>query len=103
MPVHQGIKLTVVSQLELRIHPEFPHPESSQFTYRSPTLTGEEITSGLLPPSLSSDSKADKILGRPSTVSVYIPSQPGKYLSDPTSICLVAKLPQVLDSGFDMM
>jgi hypothetical protein len=77
MPVYQGIKLDVISQLELRIHPEFPHPESSQFTYRSPNVRDETSVSNLVSPSMSSDSKADRILGRPSTISVYIPSHPG--------------------------
>jgi hypothetical protein len=77
MPVYQGIKLSVVSQLELRIHPEFPHPESSQFTYRSPNLTDETTISSFVTPTVAPDSKADRVLGRPSTISVYIPSLPG--------------------------
>ncbi|CZS93168.1 uncharacterized protein RCO7_07817 [Rhynchosporium graminicola] len=77
MPTHRGIKISVVSQLELKLHPEFPHPESSQFTYRSPDLRkGATKFTDWTPPSASSDSKADRLLGRQSVVSVYIPSMP---------------------------
>ncbi|KAH7360293.1 hypothetical protein BKA65DRAFT_182018 [Rhexocercosporidium sp. MPI-PUGE-AT-0058] len=77
MPTHRGIKVSVVSQLELKLHPEFPHPESSQFTYRSPDLRkGTAKFADWTPPSTSSDSKADRLLGRQSVVSVYIPSMP---------------------------
>ncbi|KAG4435570.1 hypothetical protein IFR05_008950 [Cadophora sp. M221] len=77
MPTHRGIKISVVSQLELKLHPEFPHPESSQFTYRSPDLRkGAAKFADWTPPSASSDSKADRLLGRQSVVSVYIPSMP---------------------------
>lgn len=81
MPVYQGIKLSVVSQLELRIHPEFPHPESSQFTYRTRNVIDETSVSSFVTPIIAPDSKADRILGRSSTISVYIPSHPGKYFS----------------------
>lgn len=78
MPTHRGINISVVSQLELKLHPEFPHPESSQFTYRSPDLRkGAAKFADWTPPSASSDSKADRLLGRQSVVSVYIPSMPG--------------------------
>ncbi|KAK0101432.1 hypothetical protein ONS95_006605 [Cadophora gregata] len=77
MPTHRGIKVSVVSQLELKLHPEFPHPESSQFTYRSPDVRkGTAAYADWTPPSASSDSKADRLLGRQSVVSVYIPSMP---------------------------
>ncbi|KAH7395812.1 hypothetical protein BKA64DRAFT_745977 [Cadophora sp. MPI-SDFR-AT-0126] len=77
MPTHRGIKISVVSQLELKLHPEFPHPESSQFTYRSPDVRkGTAAYADWTPPSASSDSKADRLLGRQSVVSVYIPSIP---------------------------
>jgi hypothetical protein len=79
MPTHKGIKLSVVSQQELKIHPEFPHPESSQFTFRSPGQR-RSIIADWTPPSASSDSKADRLLGRQSVVSVYIPSVPGKAI-----------------------
>jgi hypothetical protein len=70
----------VISQLELRVHPEFPHPESSQFTTRGTNLTTSDTAPSLASPSASSsDSKADRVLGRPSTISVYIPSLPGPY------------------------
>lgn len=78
MPTHRGIKVSVISQLELKVHPEFPHPESSQFTYRSPdSRKGAAAFTDWTPPSASSDSKADRLLGRQSVVSVYIPSMPG--------------------------
>jgi hypothetical protein len=76
MPTHKGIKLSVISQWELQIHPEFAHPESSQFTYRSPNLNHSPFIDAS-PVSESSESKADKLLGRPSTVAVYIPSVSG--------------------------
>ncbi|EKD21068.1 uncharacterized protein L3040_000894 [Drepanopeziza brunnea f. sp. 'multigermtubi'] len=79
MPIHRGIEISIVSQVELMTHPEFPHPESSQFTYRSPDLRkGPKADVDWTPPSASSDSKADRFLGRRSVVSVYIPSMPGK-------------------------
>lgn len=87
MPTHKGIKLSVVSQWELRVHPEFPHPESSQFTYRSPRLNNSATLSDLTPPSSSSDSKADRLLGRQSSVSVYIPSISGESSSFDYLIC----------------
>jgi hypothetical protein len=77
MPTHKGIKLSVVSQCELKIHPEFPHPESSQFTYRSPNLARTGL-SRQPSSSASEDSKGDRLLGRQSSVSVYIPSLSGK-------------------------
>ncbi|PBP19276.1 hypothetical protein BUE80_DR009507 [Diplocarpon rosae] len=77
MPIHRGIAISIVSQVELKTHPEFPHPESSQFTYRSPDLRrGPPKAFDWTPPSASSDSKADRLLGRQSVVSVYIPSLP---------------------------
>ena len=59
MPTHKGIKLSVVSQWELQIHPEFRHPDSSQFSIRSPDLTKVSTFAE----SESSDSKADRVLG----------------------------------------
>ncbi|PMD34139.1 hypothetical protein L207DRAFT_468350 [Hyaloscypha variabilis F] len=68
MPEHNGIKLSVFSQVEQTIHPElphlhpeFPHPETSQFTYRSPDVRNSVDWS---PPSAGSDSKADRLLGK---------------------------------------
>jgi hypothetical protein len=81
MPEHKGIKLSIFSQVEQTIHaelphlhPEFPHPETSQFTYRSPDV---RQSLDWTPPSAGSDSKADRLLGRESSVAVYIPSVPG--------------------------
>jgi len=81
MPEHKGIKLAIFSQVEQTIHaelphlhPEFPHPETSQFTYRSPDV---RQSLDWTPPSAGSDSKADRLLGRESSVAVYIPSVPG--------------------------
>jgi len=80
MPTHKGIKLAIVSQWELKTHPEFPHPDSSQFTFRSPGLNKAESFLDFTPPSASSDSKADRLLGRQTCVSVYIPSLSGMVL-----------------------
>ncbi|KAF5873458.1 uncharacterized protein Bfra_004918 [Botrytis fragariae] len=79
MPAHKGIKLHVISQWELKMHPEFPHPESTQFTFRSPKLDKEAFEGhGHSPATKSNDSKADRLLGRQSSIiSVYIPSASG--------------------------
>jgi len=98
MPTHKGIKLSVVSQLELKIHPEWPHPESSQFTFRSPDLRKSTIISDWTPPSASSDSKADRLLGRQSMVSVYIPSVPGKSAVSWYHMLLICRRGSILDS-----
>ncbi|CZR66224.1 uncharacterized protein PAC_16125 [Phialocephala subalpina] len=75
MPTQSGIKFDVVSQLELATHPEFPHPESSQFSNRSPKR--KESWSDWDPPAAVKFSKADSLLGRNTTCSVYIPSIAG--------------------------
>ncbi|KAI1004769.1 hypothetical protein K3495_g3446 [Podosphaera aphanis] len=75
MPTHRGIKLNIASNADLNVYPEFPHPESSQFTYRSPDFGKSH--DDLVHPSASHESKADRLLGRQSVVSVYIPSFPG--------------------------
>ncbi|KAF7897110.1 hypothetical protein EAF00_005338 [Botryotinia globosa] len=79
MPAHKGIKLHIISQWELKMHPEFPHPESTQFTFRSPKLDKEAFEGhGHSPATKSNDSKADRLLGRQSSIiSVYIPSASG--------------------------
>ncbi|TEY80430.1 hypothetical protein BOTCAL_0038g00290 [Botryotinia calthae] len=79
MPAHKGIKLQIISQWELKMHPEFPHPESTQFTFRSPKLDKEAFEGhGHSPATKSNDSKADRLLGRQSSIiSVYIPSASG--------------------------
>ncbi|PQE13226.1 Cellobiose dehydrogenase protein [Rutstroemia sp. NJR-2017a BBW] len=84
MPAHKGIKLSIISQWELKVHLEFPHPETTQFTYRA--HDGDEGTlsegSNTSPTAKSSDSKADRLLGRQSSIiSVYIPSVSGKFLA----------------------
>jgi hypothetical protein len=78
MPTHKDIKLSIVSQWELKLYPEFPHPESSQFTFRSSRSTEDGLVPEYSSPAISADSKADKLLGKKSVVSVYIPSVPGK-------------------------
>lgn len=80
MPAHKGIKLHIISQWELKMHPEFPHPESTQFTFRSPKLDKEAFEGhGHSPATKSNDSKADRLLGRQSSIiSVYIPSASGR-------------------------
>ncbi|KAF8863716.1 hypothetical protein BDZ45DRAFT_86601 [Acephala macrosclerotiorum] len=75
MPTQSGIKFEVVSQLELAVHPEFPHPESSQFSNRSPKR--KISASDWDPPAVVKFSKADALLGRNTTCSVYIPSIAG--------------------------
>ncbi|TAQ85418.1 hypothetical protein B7494_g6270 [Chlorociboria aeruginascens] len=77
MPTHKGIQIAIISQLELKQHPEFPHPDSSQFTFRSPNPNSDEAQLEDLLPSVAADSKADRLLGRPSSISVYIPSLAG--------------------------
>ncbi|ESZ93274.1 hypothetical protein SBOR_6312 [Sclerotinia borealis F-4128] len=79
MPAHKGIKLNIISQWELKMHPEFPHPESTQFTFRSPKLDKEAFEGhGHSPAAKANDSKADRLLGRQSSIiSVYIPSASG--------------------------
>lgn len=77
MPLYRSIQVSVVSQLELGILPEFPHPDNAQLTHRSPKAkqtctTGEPEDSPLL------DSKADAILGRPTVIKAYIPSMPSE-------------------------
>jgi hypothetical protein len=84
MPAHKGIKLSIISQWELKVHPEFPHPETTQFTYRA--HDGEQGTlfegSNSSPAAKARDSKADRLLGRQSSIiSVYIPSVSGKFLA----------------------
>lgn len=76
MPTQSGIKFEVVSQLELAVHPEFPHPESSQFSNRSPKR--RIGVSDWDPPAAVKFSKADALLGRNTTCSVYIPSIAGR-------------------------
>jgi hypothetical protein len=75
MPTHKGITLNVISQWELQIHPEFAHPDSSQYTVQ--TAHAESSPSLESPESEISGSKSDRILGRQSTVAVYIPSVSG--------------------------
>ncbi|KAG9245191.1 hypothetical protein BJ878DRAFT_31551 [Calycina marina] len=79
MPIFKGIKLTIVSQYELKVHTELPHPDSSsQFTHRA-TLRDSNVFPQLDPrPATMGESKADKILGREeSSISCYIPSLAG--------------------------
>ncbi|RKF82815.1 putative oxidoreductase-like protein [Golovinomyces cichoracearum] len=77
MPVYKGISLKIISQVDYKIHPEFPHPESTQFTYRSPE--SRKVFEDDSSPYISNDSKADSLLGRPSMVSVFIPSLRGSH------------------------
>lgn len=79
MPEHKGVKLNIVSQWELKLHPEFPHPESTQFTFRSPKVEKSFYEDHEPSPAIkTNDSKADRLLGRQSSiVSVYIPSASG--------------------------
>lgn len=77
MPTHKGIKLNIVSQWELQIHPEFAHPDSSQYTVRTADVSDRAMLHHS-PDSEIPDSKSDRILGRHSTVAVYIPSVSGK-------------------------
>jgi len=78
MPTHSGLKLSLVSQKQYLTLPEIEHPETSQFTKRSPVV-GKGVGVAHSPSPLAAvDSKADKLLGRQSSVSVYVPSSPGK-------------------------
>ncbi|KAJ8065059.1 hypothetical protein OCU04_005772 [Sclerotinia nivalis] len=89
MPAHKGIKLHIISQWELKMHPEFPHPESTQFTFRSPKLDKEAFEGhGHSPAAKANDSKADRLLGRQSSIiSVYIPSASGSRFFVRYNVC----------------
>ncbi|APA10113.1 hypothetical protein sscle_06g048830 [Sclerotinia sclerotiorum 1980 UF-70] len=89
MPAHKGIKLHIISQWELKMHPEFPHPESTQFTFRSPKLDREAFEGhGHSPATKANDSKADRLLGRQSSIiSVYIPSASGSRFFVRYNVC----------------
>ena len=80
MPTFKGIKLTIVSQWELRTHPEFPHPDcSTQFTNRNSAIEDSTVSPDNGQRRVwSGESKADRILGREeSSISCYIPSLSG--------------------------
>ncbi|POS86467.1 hypothetical protein EPUL_001320 [Erysiphe pulchra] len=77
MPVYRGIRIKILSQFDFQAYPEFLHPESSQFTYRS--SNSRRVSGDCLLPSLSSESKADSLLGRQSMASVYIQSIRGSH------------------------
>ncbi|KAH8595607.1 hypothetical protein B0O99DRAFT_686598 [Bisporella sp. PMI_857] len=78
MPTFKGIRISVISQHELRVHPEFPHPDTTRLVNNAHDATEHTDTSD---DSLSTPRsiKADKILGieEPSIVSCYIPSMSG--------------------------
>jgi hypothetical protein len=76
MPTHSGLKLSLVSQKQYLTLPEIDHPETSQFTKRSPIVGKCVGAKNSPPPSAAVDSKADRLLGRQSSVSVYVPSSP---------------------------
>ncbi|RKF57154.1 putative oxidoreductase-like protein [Erysiphe neolycopersici] len=77
MPVYRGIRIKILSQFDFQAYPEYLHPESSQFTYRS--SNSRRVSEDCLHPSLSSESKADSLLGRQSMASVYIQSIRGSH------------------------
>jgi len=77
MPTQNGLKLSLISHKQCLALPEIEHPETSQFTKRSPLIRRKEVFNSTLP-SAPIESKADKLLGRQPSVSVYVPSTPGK-------------------------
>ncbi|KHJ35598.1 putative oxidoreductase-like protein [Erysiphe necator] len=77
MPVYRGIRLKIASPFDFQAYPEYPHPESSQFTYRS--LNSQRVSEEFLVPNISSESKADSVLGRQPMASVYIQSIRGSH------------------------
>lgn len=83
MPTSRGIQISLISQWELKIHPEFPHPESSQFAFCSPvpgiSNSRAPAEDPLLP--IAFDSKADRLLGRQTVAAVYVPSLSGQLRS----------------------
>ncbi|KAL3419606.1 hypothetical protein PVAG01_08104 [Phlyctema vagabunda] len=66
MPIHKGVQISVISQWELSIHPEFPHPETSEHKKEF-----EEKKKRSIPTTALSESLVH------SSVSVYIPSVKG--------------------------
>jgi len=83
MPSCRGINLCIISALGSKVYPEFPHPDSSQFQYvRSPEPSSQDLDNA----SASSlqehiiGHKPDDALGANPSVSVYIPSLPGKLV-----------------------
>jgi hypothetical protein len=101
MPEYRSISVSIISQFGLKAHPEFPHPEPATCSFAGPTkampiLKHPDSENGLTRQSkrkqfdksapsfstatsnLSSTGKADKILGRKPSMSVYIPSLAGK-------------------------
>ncbi len=75
MPEHQGIAVCLISHCEHKQFPEFSHPDSSQFQRTTEIEPDDDKVH------LSTPSKADKVLGRSPTISVYVPSFPGTYKS----------------------
>ncbi|KAG9234000.1 hypothetical protein BJ875DRAFT_401985 [Amylocarpus encephaloides] len=82
MPLIYGVKVNVLSKTDFGIFPEFPHPESSQFTNRNSDTLDEsrrEVSSfdhghPSFSPKVTKESKADRLLGKETAISVYIPS-----------------------------
>lgn len=78
MPLVRGIQINVISQWELKVHPEFSHPDDNLST--TPSEAECESDSNQESPggrSIISDDGVD-IFGRYASASVYIPSVPGK-------------------------
>lgn len=78
MPLVRGIQIKVISQWELKVHPEFPHPDDNASASPSEVECGSNA--GEESPgerSIISDDGVD-IFGRYASASVYIPSIPGK-------------------------
>lgn len=77
MPTHRGIKINIISQWELKVHPEFPHPESSQLAVRSAGLKQAYCAEEFPPAEEVLDNKSDHLLGQQAFASVYISSCSG--------------------------
>ncbi|RDW83289.1 hypothetical protein BP5796_04780 [Coleophoma crateriformis] len=74
MPIYKGVQLSIVSQWELKIHPEFPNPDISRFK-NSPTAQKQSPTNSSS--ANASGSEEDIKLDRQPDISVYVPSLPG--------------------------
>ena len=96
MPAIRGIKIDIISQWDLRVHPEFPHPDSFKSEAFNNSEDGQQSFNG----SPSSTSKYN-FTEQEDSVSVYTPSVPGKSLdTDHTINCNIARR-QILDHMVD--
>ncbi|KAH9910055.1 hypothetical protein F4778DRAFT_31795 [Xylariomycetidae sp. FL2044] len=101
MPNFRGLEVSIISGLDARKFPEYPHPDGSSVRLKTPTAN----KSGQLSPSPSLRSSASNvdISCPPKTnpcISIYIPSTPGQQFwlkyqinqSPPPSRCMYFKM-----------